>query len=858
MTAPIAGSLSAGPGIGRLSTSFGRRLVTITFAVGVVVVLALGSYATLLGVPTSGGVISAPDPTTGSVSTATAKTEPGCTQPTMATSLLIPNYNPATSVTVGDHVDVTFEFDVSVTNVSVAGLNVYTPTVFVTMPMVGGASFPVTFSNHTFTMTGPQWTSLSYNKLVTSNFSFDPARNATLSSQKLGMMADTPYGTLTLEWRWSWNVTFSNGSYVQGPWTIPTSTSHNGVWLPSIFEPAPYVDLVSESPANDFIGSNYTMYLGGDVAGRSFYFELETPAGVVWAEEWVHDNSTTNATFEANFTLLGGHEYLNPGLYIVHIHDSCIALLYSKRVSLSYPPTASIEIFTSPSTCGTVTINGTAYRDGQVATVVPSPNSITFGFTGCSGFVISNFTHQGAIRITGSRIMVVSASGTFTANYRTTAPVIEVSPGQGPVGAGVTVSGTGFSASSPVGLVFDSVPVANCTDGSLTAAGTWESFSCAFAVPSGTSGTSVVATNAGGQTPTGTFRVTKPWIGVDPVKGPMGATVTLSGTGFSVSSPVELSFDNVSVNSCTNGSLTTGGTGAFSCAFAVPSGTSGTSVVATDAGGRTTTLPFAVTKPWIGVNPAKGPVGATVTLSGSGFSVSNPVELSFDNVSVNSCTNGSLTTGGTGAFSCAFAVPSGTSGTSVVATDAGGRTATLPFTVTKPWIGVNPAKGPVGATVTLSGSGFSVSNPVEPSFDNVSVTSCTNGSLTTSRTGSFSCTFTVPSGTSGTSVVVTNADGQAAAATFKVTKPWIGVSSVKGPVGSTVTVSGTGFSVSSTVGLVLDSVPITGCTNGSLTTSGTGSFSCSLTVPSGTSGTSVIATDVGGQFATVAFKVTTP
>ena len=767
-TSANAGPFPSGPGIGRAAASSRHRPVSVGFAVAVVVVLAMAVYVGLLGAPLVGGLVHVGKPSTGSAQLTAVKTEPGCQQPTMATSLLIPNSNPGTIVTVGDHVDVTFEFNVSFTNVTVAGLQVYTPTVFITMPTLGGGSFTVTFNNHTFTMTGPQWTPFSYNKLVTSGFTFNPAKNATLSTQKVGTMADTPYGTLMLQWRWNWNLTFPNGSYLQGPWTVPTSTTQNGSWLPSIFEPAPYVDLVSESPANDLIGSNYTMYLGGDVAGRSFYFELETPTGVVWAEEWVQDNSTTNATFEANFTLLGGHDYLYPGLYIVHIHDSCIALLYSKRVTLTYPPTASIQIFTSPSKCGAVTLNGTAYRNGQIATVVPSPNAITFGFEGCRGFASSNFTHQGAIRITGSRLMVVSANGTFTANYRPTSPVIMVTPGQGPVGATVTVSGTGFAVSSPAELVFDNVSVTSCTDGSLTATGTWESYSCTFAVPSGTSGYTVVATDLGGQTATAPFKVTKPWIGVSPTKGPIGATATVRGTGFSVSSLVGLVFDNIPIASCTNGSLTTSATGSFGCTFAVPNGTSGNTVVATDVGGQTATVPFKVTTLWTGVTPVKGPPGAPVTVSGTGFSVSSTVGLVFDNIPIASCTNGSLTTSATGSFGCTFAVPNGTSGNTVVATDVGGRTATVPFKVTTLWIGITPVKGLPGAPLTVSGTGFSVSSLVGLVFDNIPIASCTNGSLTTSATGSFGCTFAVPNGTSGTSVVATDAGGQTATGTFTV------------------------------------------------------------------------------------------
>ena len=422
-TSPIGRSSSPGRGTDGTSVSSRHPQVSVGFAVAVIVMVVATGYVTLFGGPSFGNLVATPSSPPGSGLTPASAIPPGC-NPTQGvkfptrTALLIPNYNPATNVTVGDHVDVTFEFNVSATTVLVAGLNVNTPTVFVTMPTVGGPSFPVTFNNHTFTMTGPRWTSLSYSKLVSSNFKFDPAKNATLSTQKVGTMADTPYGTLMLEWRWTWNVTSPNGSYVQGPWTVPTSTIKANVWLSSIFKPAPYVALESESPAHDLIGSNYTMNLGGDVAGRSFYIELENASGAVKATEWVEDTSTTNATFEANITLLASLNYLYPGQYLVHIHDSCGAMLYSKRVTLAYPATAAIQIFTTPFTCGTITLNRTVYRDGQTATVVPSPNPYAFSFQACKGYVFSNYSREGAIHIPSKGLMVVSANGTFIANYR--------------------------------------------------------------------------------------------------------------------------------------------------------------------------------------------------------------------------------------------------------------------------------------------------------------------------------------------------------------------------------------------------------------------------------------------------------
>jgi len=162
----------------------------------------------------------------------------------------------------------------------------------------------------------------------------------------------------------------------------------------------------------------------------------------------------------------------------------------------------------------------------------------------------------------------------------------------------------------------------------------------------------------------------------------VGATVTLSGTGFSVSTKLKsLVFNGVTITSCTSSSLKTSGTGSFSWTFKVSGGTSGTTVTLKDVGGQTASGTFTVRMPSIVVTPSQGPVGANVTVSGTGFSVSSTVGLVFDGVAISSCTSGSLTTNATGAFSCTFAVPSGPSGTAVTATDAGGQTATGTFTV---------------------------------------------------------------------------------------------------------------------------------------------------------------------------------
>ncbi len=619
---------------------------------------------------------------------------------------------------------------------------------------------------------------------------------------------------------------------------------------------------IAVSPSQGPVGATYTVTGSGfsvsSGAAVSFSGVFQTPSGCSDGT-YVGTAITTDATGGFVCTFAVPSETAGP--YSVVGEDTATSTPTAAQTFTVTTPAIVVSPSQGP-VGATVTVSGTGF---SVSTTVGllfdgvTVSTCTSGLLGTdvSGDFSCTFSvpdGTSGTTVTATDIGGQTATGTFTV----TVPTIVVSPSQGPVGATVTVSGTGFSVSSTVGLVFDGITTSSCTSGSL---GTDVSgdFSCTFSVPSGTSGTTVTATDVGGETATATFTITTPSIIVTPTQGPHGAVVTVAGTGFSASSTVGLLFDGVVISSCTTGSLETGATGAFSCTFMVPSGTSGTTVTATDVGGQTATGRFTLTTPAITLSPKQGPVGASVTVSGTGFSASTTLKsLVFDNVVISSCTSGSLTTNAAGAFSCTFAVPSGTSGTTVTATDVGGQYATKSFTVTVPKITVSPTRGPVGATVTVSGTGFSVSSSVGLLFDGVTISSCTSGSLTTSATGTFSCTFAVPSGTSGTTVTATDVGGQTATKAFSVTTPKITVTPSRGPVGATVTVSGTGFSVSSTVGLLFDGVTISSCTSGSLTTSGTGAFSCTFRVPSGTSGTSVVATDVGGQTATGKFTVTTP
>ena len=501
-----------------------------------------------------------------------------------------------------------------------------------------------------------------------------------------------------------------------------------------------------------------------------------------------------------------------------------------------------------------------------------------YEYPGSYAYSVADVPGYSQSSIPSSGTEVVSGADFGQVLYYAVSAAISVTPDQGPVGATYEVTGSGFSESSDATVAFNGV-VQTPTGGSdcsfvgstITTDGSG-GFVCRFAVPSAPPGPyDIVGADVATSTETSPqgFTVT-PRISIDPDRGPGGATYTVMGSGFSESSEASVSFAGVP-QTPTGGSdcsyagtaITTDPSGAFACTFAVPSLSPGPyAVEGEDATTSTSTaaVTFSVTTPKVSLSPAQGPSGTFVGASGSGFTPGATITISIS-------AGGTLGSGGScvataaGKFSgpgCSFTI-TGAPGRYTL-TSAGGDgsfdSATSSFTVTKPAIEVAPGQGPVGAAVSISGTGFSVSKSVGLVFDGVTISTCAGGSLTTNSKGRFSCAFTVPGGTSGNKVVATDILGATASAKFRVTTPKIGVDPKRGAVGTTVIVSGTGFSVSSTIALVFDGVTISACTAGSLATTPSGTFSCTVNVPAGTVGTTVLATDPGGQMATAKFTVT--
>jgi hypothetical protein len=232
--------------------------------------------------------------------------------------------------------------------------------------------------------------------------------------------------------------------------------------------------------------------------------------------------------------------------------------------------------------------------------------------------------------------------------------------------------------------------------------------------------------------------------GVSPSTAASGASVTISGVGFTGGALTGVSFNGIpasySVLSDTAISAT------------VPHGASGgTLSVSSDHGSGSTT--FTLAAPTISsLSPTSAIAGTTVTLTGFGFTDGSVSAVSFNGIAATSFAVQSNT-------QLTAVVPNGyTTGALTVTTGAG--TGSIAFTEGPPTIsGVSPTSAGVGQLVTLTGAGFT-----DGTVSGVTFTPAGGSPISASYTvvSNTSLTTTVPAGASGAdTITVTSNHGSA-------------------------------------------------------------------------------------------------
>ncbi len=311
----------------------------------------------------------------------------------------------------------------------------------------------------------------------------------------------------------------------------------------------------------------------------------------------------------------------------------------------------------------------------------------------------------------------------------TTPTITSFAPTSGPVGTSVAISGTNFTGATAVTFNTLNANFTVISDTTIQAT-----------VPAGaTTGPLSVTTPGGTATSTSNFTVVSPpaITSFTPTSGTPGTSVTISGTNFSGATSVM--FNGVSAAFTVNS--------ATSIQAAVPAGaTTGPLSVTTPGGTATSTSNFTVVSaPAItSFTPTSGPLGTSVTISGTNFG--GATSVTFNGVSAAFTVNS--------ATSIQAKVPAGaTTGPLSVTTPGGTATSTSNFTVVSPpaITSFAPTSGPLGTSVTISGTNFSGATAV--TFNGVSAAFTVNSAT--------SIQATVPAGATTGPLSVTTPGGTA-------------------------------------------------------------------------------------------------
>jgi hypothetical protein len=493
-------------------------------------------------------------------------------------------------------------------------------------------------------------------------------------------------------------------------------------------------------------------------------------------------------------------------------------------VPLSPVLAASVTVNVSPyigPTGTSVTVHGTGFSvpvtysvtfsNALVTTTVIGVSSIPSNGTISKTFNVPVFP-RGDYNVT----VIPSSADTVTIPTFTITPQVSLDSTSVKIGDLLTISGNGFNASDTITIYLDNA--VRTTASTVYSNNHGQFFNAQITIPQLSGGTHTIKASDSDGFSSGAIFTVSSSITLTADTGAVGSSIGVSGTGFAASSALTFFLDSTAINV----SASTNASGNFSNVdLTIPAISGGTHTLKVqDASSNSATKSFSVTA-IMSIGPTTGPVDTTVAITGKGFLASSPISVTYDGATVTTLV--SLASGTDGSVNASFKIPASASGVHVIAVSDGTNAINANFTVSST-SGINVTSGPVGTSVTASGSGFKNKGNITITYNNAQV-----ATATADTHGSFTTTFKIPEASTGPHSVVISDQTNTQTYTFSVIHTINPLSPTSGYIGTSITISGNGFGASKTITVTYDSVQVTLTTTGA--TDANGTFSVSFKAP---------------------------
>ncbi|MBI4753207.1 hypothetical protein HY793_02385, partial [Candidatus Desantisbacteria bacterium] len=571
-------------------------------------------------------------------------------------------------------------------------------------------------------------------------------------------------------------------------------------------------EIIILSPDKGTVGSTVTIVANGYGATEVIRVDFGTIRSMAIAQ--TNENGSFSTTFTVDPQHIGTTTVVVAGIKTGE-QDS-IFFNIRPRIRLVTPNFGSVGTSISLYGDGFGASEDIGIDFGKTATIVQASTNIYGVFS--TAFTIDT-QHEGTTTVLARGLTSSEQAGN---ECRIQAHITLLSPTVGTVGSWVVVEGNGYGETEIVQIDFGTTQSIANVETSLEG-----TFTVNFTVNAQVFGFTTVRAYGltSNEDDSMRFIVTVDATTITPNSGPIGTEVIMMGAGYAASETIRISYGSTkTIAICKSDDA-----GLFYVSFTIdtqPWDTASQGSKTVTAYGIDSKASSAITYKLIQrilrVSPTTGVVGTLVTVWTDGYAPNEPIW----NIFGTSPHGPTYQASAAGTLTASFTVDTQPGGTTTITAE--GRFGSFGiarniFIIKGRVLSVNPSKGTVGTTVTVSGDGYGAYEMVVVHFGfSRSITYAMSNGV-----GKYSASFVVttqPAGTT-TMTIVGPVSNQESIGYFKVETGLTLITPSQGTVGTTVTIEGCGYGSGETIRISLGTTP----TIAMVTSSGYGSFSTTFT-----------------------------